>query len=546
MNRRVCSLITVLIMLAVLLCACAPETAVEDGEIITKDDITVTVPDVDYAEQDKGVGTSVATGLGGAIATAMGDYFGAGIFADLGVGIFESILDVIFNQDSGTQQILDKLDEIEGQIAELSLKIDKQTEEIKKAISDSELSSDLRLVNEKYAQIDRLYDDYTDIMNITDEAVRERELNTFYTRTVPAADLRSVITTCGSYLTKSSSGTDSLCNMYYTSCRKTYAFEHQMAEGINAFYQYHAANIMKGLVLFANSCQYRAEKPEDPNDTMMLNAARAIEDVEEINSSMVSLLHIDRMTNEIKYTGTDALGKSVTYYVVRANSDETRYVLVDNAYAYSDFYGKPSTSWYFYQPGTTMVVVDCIQSKKTTNYDRIMSESPMGAGQVLRNAADAEGIFGNAAENDILGYLRSNGIPFAEATGKGGAAFVFADTTTHPSKKTPTNCVNWGLAKSNHKGLSVKESYYLQYFLTNSESYKSLKDAEAYYKKAKTAEGRRQLYITSKLVMDGMEKSATHEYANGNKQKLVCMDYCVDAVSEQFAFPMYLVYRVAG
>lgn len=553
MKKRICCLIVALVMCMALFssCAAAPSSASPPSEIIkpTAAATVLTGSQESPQEPQKGATGAVISGIGSTIISSLGEYFNLGIFADIGSSIFENIIDSIFSKDDSSQQILDQLQEIQDQLDGLSHKIDSQTEELKKAISDSELSSDLRKVNEEYAQVDRLYADYESILNIADESVRSKELEKFCTKTVPAANLRQIMTACGSYLTKTSSGSKALCELYYSSCCQTYPFEHQMAQGVNAFYQYHLSNIQRALVLYTKSCEYRAQDPNDPNDEQMLAANRAIDEVKVIYKSMSEQLHIDRLTENIKHSGKDALGNDVAFYVVRANNDGIRYAIVDKAYSYKDFYGEPKTGYYMYSfPPQPLSEVKCIQSKRTDSYDKLMNlpptadTLPAAQGLVLRNPDEASALFRDAPANNILGYLADSGISIAGSAPESGVAFAFSEPVSHPSKDIPKGQINWG-ASEKHKKLESKESYYFQYFLTNSaSSYKALNSAEKKFNDAIISRDTNN-YPTRYRFQD-QEKSSDYAFSNGTKQKLVYVDYSVDCFNKLFDFPVYLVYQL--
>ncbi len=482
------------------------------------------------------VGAGFIASAGEAIISSLSDHFGLGIFGDIGSSLFGALMDGIFGDDTN-EQIIDMLTQVQKQLDELSLKIDKQTQEIKRAITDSELSSDLRKVNEIYAQTDRLYADYSDILAITDDAVRARELDSFFNSTVPKANLRSMITSCGAYLTKSSGGSPSLCSMYFDSCCDTYTFEHQMADGVNAFYIYHLGNMQKMLMLYNDWCEYTAADKSNPNDAKMLELNRTAAEAGKIYSAIAQQLRIPYLTKDIAHTGTDALGSNVSYYIVRLNSDHRRYVIVDKAYSYGTFYGKAKETYYY--PGMNQTI-RYIQSQKTSDYDKLMLTPPTNkeevlTGMVIANPKDADSFYAKAARNGILSYLESYGMKLNSANPKKATAFVFSDAVAHSGGGT--NQLAAGYGKVNKKGKIIsKESYYLHYFMSNANEKKLIKDI----KYTQSSDSRRYGVWAPKI---GKYEDA--KLSGGNSHLVVYADYSIKLYSkEYYNFPMYLIYKL--
>ena len=440
--------------------------------------------------------------------------------------------------NNADETLIDMLTQVQKQLDDLSYKIDAQTQEIKRAITDSELSSDLRKVNEIYAQTDRLYADYSDILAIADETVRARELDSFFNNTVPKANLRSMITSCGAYLTKSSGGSPSICSMYYNSCCSTYTFEHQMADGVNAFYIYHLGNIQMMLMLYNDWCEYTAADKSDPNDAKMLELKRTVNETNKIYSAIAEQLYISFLTTDIAHSGTDALGNSGNYYVVRLNSDHRRYVVVDKAYNYGTFYGKAKET--YYTAGMNDVRT-YIQSQKTSGYDKLMSTPPTdGAvltGMVIASSKDADGFFANAAHNEILSYLENNGMKLSSANISKTTAFVLSDAVAHSEKPTVgLQARYYGVVKGSKIISSV--SYYLHYFMSNADE-KKLKNNIDYTQ---------SLGYTIKATGPYAAKIGKYEdvkLSGGNAQLVVYADYTIKDYSKYYYdFPMYLIYKL--
>jgi len=186
-----------------------------------------------------------------------------------------------------------------------------------------------------------------------------------------------------------------------------------MANGISAFYIYHLGNMLKMLMLYNDWCEYTAADKSDPNDAKMLELKRAAADVGKIYAAMSAQLHIYSMTADIAHSGTDALGNSVNYYIVRLNSDHRRYVVVDKAYSYSTFYGKGKETFGYVDQ--VFYNVRFIQSQKTLGYDKLMTTPPTNkkevlTGMVIANPKDADSFYAKAARNGILSYLESYGL----------------------------------------------------------------------------------------------------------------------------------------
>ena len=486
---------------------------------------------------EKAAAGNIIASAGEAIISSLGDHFGLGIFGDIGSSLFGALMDGIFGDDTN-EQIIDMLTQVQKQLDELSYKIDEQTKEIKKAITDSELSSDLRKVNEIYAQTDRLYADYTAILAITDETVRARELDSFFNSTVPKANLRSMITSSGAYLTKSSGGSPSLCNMYFDSCCETYTFEHQMADGVNAFYIYHLGNMQKMLMLYNDWCEYTAADKSNPSDAKMLELKRAADEAGKIYSAIAQQLRIPYLTKDIAHTGTDALGNSVNYYIVRLNSDHRRYVIVDKAYSYGTFYGKGKET--VYTAGWNDIRT-YIQSQKTSGYDKLMSTPPTNkeevlTGMVIANPKDADSFYAKAARNGILSYLQSNGMKLNSANTSKANAFVFSDAVAHSEKSTRGILArNYGEVSKKNKIIS-SESYYLHYFLSNANEKKLKKDMD-YIKN-----------LSYQPTIEYAEKIGKYEdvkLSGGNSHIVFYADYSIKFYNKEFFdYPMYLIYKL--
>lgn len=489
--------------------------------------------------QEAGAGNIIAS-AGEAIISSLGEHFNLGIFGDIGSALFGELMGGIFG-DGTDERLIDMLTQVQRQLDELSYKIDEQTKEIKRAITDSELSSDLRKVNELYAQIDRLYSDYSDILAITDEEVRARELDNFFKSTVAKANLRSMITSCGAYLTKSSGGSPSLCSMYYDSCCDTYTFEHQMADGVNAFYIYHLGNIQMMLMLYNDWCEYTAADKSDPNDAKMLELKRAAAEAGKIYSAIAEQLYISFLTTDIAHTGTDALGNSVSYYIVRLNSDHRRYVVVDKAYSYGTFYGKARET--YYTAGMNDIKT-YIQSQKTPDYDKLMFTPPTDGtvltGMVIANPKDADSFFAKAARNEILSYLENNGMKLNSANTSKATAFVMSDAVAHSEKPTiGTLARYYGVVKGNK--IISSESYYLHYIMSNAVEKKLKKNID--YTQSignmPSATGTTGPYAAK------IGKYEEVKLSGGNSQLVVYADYIIKDYSKYYYdFPMYLIYKL--
>ena len=528
----------------------APEVTEEPegtaGPEVTEEPEDTAAPEVSEEPEDavgamlpaEKVGSAnIVASAGEAIVSSLVDHFGLGIFGDIGSALFGELLDGIFGDDTD-ETLIDMLTQVQKQLDDLSRKIDTQTQEIKKAITDSELSSDLRKVNELYAQTDRLYADYGDILAITDEEVRARELDNFFKRTIPKANLRSMITTCGAYLTKSSGGSPSLCNMYFESSCETYTFEHQMADGINAFYIYHLGNMQKMLMLYNDWCEYTAADKSDPNDARMLELKRTAAETGKIYSAIADQLRIPFLTKDIAHTGTDALGNSVNYYIVRLNSDHRRYVVVDKAYRYGTFYGKAKET--FYTAGMNDIRT-YLQSQMTSGYDKLMSTPPTNktnpvlTGMVIANPKDAGSFFAKAARNEILSYLENNGMKLSSANTSKATAFVMSDAVAHSEKPTilEVKARYYGAAKGSK--IVSSESYYLHYFMSNADE-KSLKKNIDYTQKPQSS---------GSAFAEKIGKYEDVKLSGGIPQLVVYADYSIKFYSDNyFDFPMYLVYKL--
>ncbi len=507
-------------------------------------------PEVSVESEDSAVpvllsteaaGAGFIASAGEAIISSLSDHFGLGIFGDIGSSLFGALMDGIFGDDTN-EQIIDMLTQVQKQLDELSLKIDKQTQEINRAIADSELSSDLRKVNELYAQTDRLYADYSAILAITDEGVRARELDSFFNSTVPKANLRSMITSSGAYLTKSSGGSPSLCSMYFDSCCETYTFEHQMADGVNAFYIYHLGNMQKMLMLYNDWCEYTAADKSDPNDAKMLELNRTAAEAGKIYSAIAQQLRIPYLTKDIAHTGTDALGNSVSYYIVRLNSDHRRYVIVDKAYSYGTFYGKGKETYGYLDQNYDNVRY--LQSQKTSGYDKLMFTPPTNkkevlTGMVIANSKDADSFYAKAARNGILSYLESYGMKLSSANTKKATAFVFSDQVAHSAKREDLHAT--GIAGSlygeiNKKKIISNESYYLHYFMSNADEKKLIKDIKYSQNIDSNAYG---------VWAPKIGKYEDAKLSGGNSHLVVYADYCNKFYSKNYYdFPMYLVYKL--
>ena len=509
------------------------------------------VPEVSVESEDsaapvllstEAAGAGFIASAGEAIISSLGDHFGLGIFGDIGSALFGELMGGIFGDDTN-EQIIDMLTQVQKQLDELSLKIDKQTQEIKRAITDSELSSDLRKVNELYAQTDRLYADYSAILAITDDTVRARELDSFFNSTVPKANLRSMITSCGAYLTKSSGGSPSLCSMYFDSCCETYTFEHQMADGVNAFYIYHLGNMQKMLMLYNDWCEYTAADKSNPSDAKMLELKRAADEAGKIYSAIAQQLRIPYLTKEIAHTGTDALGNSVSYYIVRLNSDHRRYVVVDKAYSYGTFYGKAKETFGYVDQLRSNVRF--LQSQKTSGYDKLMLTPPTNkeevlTGMVIANPKDADSFYAKAARNGILSYLESNGMKLNSANTSKANAFVFSDQVAHSAKErelSGTGVAGCLYGEVNKKGKIVSnESYYLHYFMSNADEKKLKKNIERTLL---------SVNIIGNKFAPNIGKYEDAKLSGGNPQLVVYADYIIKDYSEYcYDFPMYLVYKL--
>ena len=501
------------------------------------------VPEVSVESEDsaapvllstEAAGAGFIASAGEAIISSLGDHFGLGIFGDIGSSLFGALMDGIFGDDTN-EQIIDMLTQVQKQLDELSLKIDKQTQEIKRAITDSELSSDLRKVNELYAQTDRLYADYSAILAITDEGVRARELDSFFNSTVPKANLRSMITSSGAYLTKSSGGSPSLCGMYFDSCCATYTFEHQMADGVNAFYIYHLGNMQKMLMLYNDWCEYTAADKSNPSDAKMLELNRAVAEAGKIYSAIAQQLRIPYLTKDIAHTGTDALGNSVNYYIVRLNSDHRRYVIVDKAYSYGTFYGKAKETF------DSKHMRTYLQSQKTSGYDKLMFTPPTNkeevlTGMVIANPKDADSFYAKAARNGILSYLESNGMKLNSANTSKANVFVFSDAVAHSDKPSDTTARYYGVVDKKNKIIS-SESYYLHYFMSNAGEKKLKKNIDYIYSLGYTrAAG---MPYAGRLV-----KYKEVKLSGGNTQLAVYVDYSMKIFHSDFNYPMYLIYKL--
>lgn len=546
MNKAIAMLLVMVMLIMAMPCAALAETSAEPQASETE---TSAEPEASEQPEEsaeaaltaaKAGAASIAASAGETIISALSEHFDLGIFGDIGSTLFGALMEGIFGDDT-EETLIEMLTQIQQQLNELSRKIDEQTQEIKRAITDSELSSDLRKVNEIYAQTDRLYADYSSILAIDDEELRARELDNFFKNTVPKANLRSMMTTCGSYLTKSSGGSPSLCSMYFDSCCDTYLFEHQMANGISAFYIYHLGNMLKMLMLYNDWCEYTAADKSDPNDAKMLELKRAAADVGKIYAAMSAQLHIYSMTADIAHSGTDALGNSVNYYIVRLNSDHRRYVVVDKAYSYSTFYGKGKETFGYVDQ--VFYNVRFIQSQKTSGYDKLMTTPPTNkkevlTGIVIANPKDADSFYAKAARNGILSYLESYGMKLSSANTKKAMAFVFSDQVAHSAKTRDLN--GTGVAGSlygviDKKKIISNESYYLHYFMSNADEKKLIKDIKY-----------SQNIDSSYMVWaPNIGKYEDAKLSGGNTQLLVYADYCNDFYSKNFYnFPMYLVYKL--
>ena len=487
----------------------------------------------------KAVGAGFIASAGEAIISSLSDHFELGIFGDIGSALFGELMDGIFGDDTN-EQIIDMLTQVQKQLDELSVKIDKQTQEIKRAITDSELSSDLRKVNELYAQTDRLYADYSAILAITDEEVRARELDSFFNSTVPKANLRSMITSSGAYLTKSSGGSPSLCSMYFDSCCDTYTFEHQMADGVNAFYMYHLGNMQKMLMLYNDWCEYTAADKSDPSDAKMLELKRTTAEAGKIYSAIAQQLRIPYLTKEIAYTGTDALGNSVNYYIVRLNSDHRRYVIVDKAYSYGTFYGKAKETNYYAGMNDIRMY---IQSQKASGYDKLMFTPPTNkeavlTGMVMANPKDADSFYAKAARNGILSYLESNGMKLSSANTSKATAFVFSDAVAHSEKPSMGLLARYYGEVSKKNKIISNESYYLHYFMSNADEKKLKKDIDYTQSLGYTRDA-------SGPYAAKIGKYEEVKLSGGNSQLVVYADYSIKDYSKYYYdFPMYLVYKL--
>ena len=545
MNKTIALILVMIMLITALPCTALAETTAAPAEHDTIAEAEVSEEPEDTAgsmlSAEKAGAANIIASAGESIISSLGDHFGLGIFGDIGSALFGELMGGIFGDDTD-ETLIDMLTQVQKQLDKLSYKIDEQTQEIKHAITDSELSSDLRKVNEFYAQTDRLYADYSGILAISDEEVRARELDTFFKSTVPKANLRSMITSCGSYLTKSSGGSPSLCSMYYDSCCDTYTFEHQMADGVNAFYIYHIGNMLKMLMLYNDWCEYTAADKSDPNDAKMMELKRTAVEAGKIYSAIAAQLHISCLTTDIAHTGTDALGNNVSYYIVRLNSDHRRYVVVDKAYIYSTFYGKAKET--YYTAGMNDIKT-YIQSQKTSGYDKLMSTPPTNGavltGMVIANPKDADGFFAKAARNEILSYLENNGMKLNSANASKATAFVFSDAVAHSEKPTIGLLARYyGVVKGSK--IISKESYYLHYFISNADEKKLKKNID---------------YTRSAGEIPSAMGSSTGPYAakigkyedvkltGGNSQLVVYADYSIKSISkEYYDFPMYLIYKL--
>ncbi len=551
MNKMFISLLVMMMLIMSLPCtALAEATAAptEHGAVAepeaTEEPNGTAEPEVSEEPEDTVVAllpvekvgaANIVASAGEAILSSLVDHFSLGIFGDIGSALFGELLGGIFGDDTD-ETLIDMLTQVQKQLDDLSHKIDKQTQEIKKAITDSELSSDLRKVNELYAQTDRLYVDYSDILSITDEEVRARELDSFFKRTVPKANLRSMITSCGSYLTKSSGGSPSLCSMYFESSCGTYTFEHQMADGLNAFYIYHLGNIQKMLMLYNDWCEYTAADKSNPSDAKMLELKRTAAETGKIYSAIADQLRIPFLTKEIAHTGTDALGNSVSYYVVRLNSDHRRYVVVDKAYGYGTFYGKAKETLYSGGMNQTNMY---IQSQKTSGYDKLMTTPPTGgaelAGMVIANPKDADDFFARAANNEILSYLQNNGMKLNSANTSKATAFVMSDAVAHSEKPTTleVKARYYGAVKGSK--IISSESYYLHYFMSNADE-KKLKKNIDYSQKPQS---------NGSAFAEKIGKYEDVKLSGGNSQLVVYADYSINHYNKEFYdFSMYLIYKL--
>lgn len=569
MNKTLALILVVIMLITCLPCTALAETSAAPAEHDTIAEPGVTEEPTDTAEPEasevpedsaepetseepevpaeplllteQAAAGNIIASAGEAIISSLGEHFGLGIFGDIGSALFGELMGGIFGDDT-EETLIDMLTQVQKQLDELSQKIDAQTQEIKRAITDSELSSDLRKVNELYAQTDRLYADYSDILAISDEEVRARELDTFFKSTVPKANLRSMITSSGAYLTKSSGGSPSLCSMYFDSCCDTYTFEHQMADGVNAFYIYHIGNMLKMLMLYNDWCEYTAADKSDPSDAKMLELNRTAAEAGKIYSAIAEQLRIPYLTKDIAHTGTDALGNSVSYYIVRLNSDHRRYVIVDKAYSYGTFYGKGKETFDLSQNSNR--IPNYVQSQKTSGYDKLMFTPPTNkkevlTGMVIANPKDADSFYAKAARNGILSYLESYGMKLNSANTKKATAFVFSDAVAHSAKREDIIAAGvsgflYGEVTTKGKIIS-NESYYLHYFMSNADEKKLMKDIK-YTQKVGSG------YMFWALNIGKYEDA---KLSGGNSHLVVYADYCNKFYNKNyFDFPMYLIYKL--
>ena len=568
MNKTLALILVVIMLITCLPCTALAETSAAPAEHDTIAEPGVTEEPTDTAEPEasevpedsaepetseepevpaeplllteQAAAGNIIASAGEAIISSLGEHFGLGIFGDIGSALFGELMGGIFGDDTD-ETLIDMLTQVQKQLDELSQKIDAQTQEIKRAITDSELSSDLRKVNELYAQTERLYADYSDILAISDQEVRARELDTFFKNTVPKANLRSMITSCGAYLTKSSGGSPSLCSMYFDSCCDTYTFEHQMADGVNAFYIYHIGNMLKMLMLYNDWCEYTAADKSNPSDAKMMELKRTAAEAGKIYSAIAQQLRIPYLTKDIAHTGTDALGNSVNYYIVRLNSDHRRYVIVDKAYSYGTFYGKGKETFDFSQGSN--YTTNYVQSQKTSDYDKLMFTPPTNkkevlTGMVIANPKDADSFYAKAARNGILSYLESYGMKLNSANTKKATAFVFSDAVAHSEKPAGLSLLAryYGVVKGSK--ITSTESYYLHYFLSNADEKKLKKDI----KEIESIPG--QLMNTFPFA-GKIGKYEDAKLSGGNSHIVFYADYSIKFYNNEFFdYPMYLIYKL--
>ena len=534
------------ILVMIMLIMSLPVTALAETSSETEQYDTIAEPEASEQPDDTAEPVVLEAGAGSILASAgetilssLSEHFDLGIFGDIGTALFGELMDGIFG-DNTEETLIEMLTQVQKQLDQLSRKIDEQTQEIKRAITDSELSSDLRKVNELYAQTDRLYADYSDILAIDDEEIRARELDSFFKSTVPNANIRSMITTCGAYLTKSSGGSPSLCSMYFDSCCDTYTFEHQMADGVNAFYIYHLGNMLKMLMLYNDWCEYAAADKSDPNDAKMLELKRTVTEAGKIYSAIASQLRIPYLTTDIARTGTDALGNSVNYYIVRLNSDHRRYVVVDKAYSYGTFYGKAKET--YYSAGMNDIRT-YIQSQKASGYDKLMSTPPtnkgeMFTGMVIANPKDADSFFAKAARNEILSFLENNGMKLNSVGTKKATAFVFSDAVAHSEKPTSLGILARYYGEVKGSKIISNESYYLHYFLSNADEKKLKKDMDE-------IKNIPLQFLNSFAFAEKIGKYEDVKLSGGNSHIVFYADYSIKFYNDEFFdLPMYLIYKL--